>query len=99
LTFLLKKPKLPDLMNLQLDENNEDSYMRPINSILIAIFFSVVSLASLSLAEEAVDSPAAYFPETAYTFQPVVSGTVISHAYVVQNRGTAVLEIQKVDTG
>jgi hypothetical protein len=73
--------------------------MKPINSFLIAITSILIPITIISQAEEAIDSPAAYFPETAYTFQPVVSGTVISHAYVVQNRGTAVLEIQKVDTG
>ncbi len=82
-----------------LDGNNEGLYMKAINSFLIAIIFFVIPITIISRAEETIDSPAAYFPETAYTFQPVVSGTVISHAYVVRNRGTALLEIQKVDTG
>jgi hypothetical protein len=81
------------------DGDNKDSYMKPINFLLLAIIFFLSPLAILSQAEETVGAPSAHFPETAYTFQPVVNGNPISHSYVVQNKGTAILEIQKVDTG
>ena len=73
--------------------------MKPINSLLIAIIFILSPLASLSQADETVGTPSAHFPETTYTFQPVVNGKVVSHSYVVQNKGSAILDIQKVDTG
>lgn len=73
--------------------------MKPFTSFLITIIVLLIPLALISRADETIASASAYFPETAYTFEPVVSGTVISHTYVVQNRGAALLEIQKVDTG
>jgi hypothetical protein len=43
--------------------------------------------------------PLAHFPELAYSFQPVVEGTDVSHEFVVQNQGSAVLDITNVKTG
>jgi hypothetical protein len=42
---------------------------------------------------------AAYFPERSYQFKPVVEGAKVSHDFVVQNKGTAVLKIDNVKTG
>ena len=88
-----------NLQTLYLNGDNEDSYMKPFNFLLIVIIFLLSSLATLSQADETVGAPSAYFPETAYTFQPVISGTTVSHTYVVRNKGTVILEIQKVATG
>ena len=44
------------------------------------------------------DSPVAYFPEKNYMFPPLVGGTVILHDFVVQNKGSAALVIEKVKT-
>jgi hypothetical protein len=73
--------------------------MKHVNSILIVFFLFLSFLTNIILADETAGTPNAYFPETAYKFEPVVSGQKISHTYVVQNKGTATLEIQKVDTG
>ena len=73
--------------------------MKLINSFLIAIIFLLSPLATFSQADETPGAPSAFFPETAYTFQPVVSGTTVSHTYVVHNKGTDILKIQKVATG
>lgn len=73
--------------------------MKAFTSVLIATVFLLIPSTLISRADETIASASAYFPETAYTFEPVVSGTVISHTYVVRNRGAALLEIQKVDTG
>ena len=45
------------------------------------------------------DSPAAFIAQPEYTFEPVADGTQVMHDYVIQNRGTKTLEIQKVKTG
>ena len=44
-------------------------------------------------------SPSAFIAQPEYTFDPVVDGTQVMHDYVIQNRGTKTLEIQKVKTG
>lgn len=73
--------------------------MKAIQSVLIAILFLLIALAGVSPAQEAAGVPVAFFPETTYTFDPVVSGTTVSHTYKVTNQGSAMLEIQKVGTG
>jgi outer membrane protein OmpA-like peptidoglycan-associated protein len=42
--------------------------------------------------------PAAHLPETRYEFTPVIEGQEVSHNFIVQNKGTAPLEVQKVKT-
>jgi len=42
--------------------------------------------------------PVAYFPVVRYEFPPVVEGQDVSHNFVIQNKGTALLEVQKVKT-
>ena len=42
--------------------------------------------------------PVAHFPVARYEFEPVVEGQEVSHNFVIQNKGTALLEVQKVKT-
>jgi hypothetical protein len=52
-------------------------------------------------AEDAQDigRPQLIVQETIYDFGTAVEGVKVSHDFVLQNRGTSVLEIQKVKTG
>jgi hypothetical protein len=43
-------------------------------------------------------SPSAHFPQTGYEFSAVVEGQKITHDFVIQNKGTAPLHVQKVRT-
>jgi hypothetical protein len=43
--------------------------------------------------------PKLVMEETAYSFDPVVDGTKITHDFKVRNEGDAVLNINKVKTG
>jgi hypothetical protein len=72
--------------------------MKKMNWFVIALIALCLPLSALNAAEETPAAPSAYFPETAHTFQPVVAGANVSHTYMVQNKGTAILEIQKVHT-
>jgi len=40
-----------------------------------------------------------HVPEPSFYFEPVVSGQYVNHDYIVQNKGTAELEITSVKTG
>ena len=73
--------------------------MKTICFILISTFTALLLLSGLSAAQETTGVPEVAVPETAYTFEPVVSGTTVTHTYKVFNQGTGVLEIQKVGTG
>ena len=41
-------------------------------------------------------APEAVFPQTAFNFDSILEGTAVKHDFQVENHGTAVLEIQKV---
>lgn len=53
-----------------------------------------------SAAEEAGQArPSTYFPEPVYTFDPVFEGVEIPHGFTIQNKGTADLEVKRVEGG
>lgn len=57
--------------------------------------------APASLAGDATDAgvPGVKVPDSSFTFSPVVEGTQVVHSFVVENRGSAELKIEKVKTG
>lgn len=44
-------------------------------------------------------APKLVVEETAFSFEPVVDGALVSHDFVVRNEGDEVLKINKVKTG
>ncbi|MBW2440833.1 MAG: hypothetical protein JRH12_10185 [Deltaproteobacteria bacterium] len=40
-----------------------------------------------------------FFPETRYEFSPVLEDTKVVHDFVIQNKGDATLQVQRVKTG
>jgi hypothetical protein len=44
-------------------------------------------------------SPAIFFPEKVFEFQPVVDGVKVVHDFVVMNKGAVLLLIENVRTG
>lgn len=45
------------------------------------------------------ESPSAFLPENRYIFSSVVEGSQIEHDFIIKNKGTAPLNIEKVKTG
>ena len=43
--------------------------------------------------------PLAFIPKQMYEFIPVVEGSLVTHDFIIQNKGTAPLVIEKVKTG
>jgi hypothetical protein len=72
-----------------------------IKMIFIAvIFFTLFSIAvSFGSEKEAQKSPSAFFPANSYEFEQVVDGAEVMHDFIIQNKGTAPLIIEKVKTG
>jgi hypothetical protein len=72
-----------------------------IKVIFIAvIFFTLLSIAvSFGSEAEAQKSPSAFFPASSYEFEQVVDGTKVMHDFIIQNKGTALLIIERVKTG
>jgi len=44
-------------------------------------------------------APSVFLPEHSFEFAPVVAGTAVTHDFIIQNKGTAPLTIDKVRTG
>lgn len=62
--------------------------------ILMAAGFLITAGFSVALAE-----PVAVAPEPSHTFPTVVEGNEVVHDFIIQNKGSETLEIQKVKTG
>ncbi len=74
------------------------------NLCFFFLFFFLFSNFNVSLkAEDAEDNvktyPSAWLPVNNYKFEPVVEGTAINHTFIIQNKGTAPFNIEKVRTG
>jgi hypothetical protein len=68
--------------------------------------FAVLSVAlfltlSVTVCFGAQDEPnaTAFFPETSYEFSAVLDGAKVVHEFVIQNKGTATLKVDRVKTG
>ena len=62
--------------------------------LLMTFGFWITAGLSAALAE-----PVAVAPEPSHTFPTVVEGNEVVHDFVIQNKGSDTLEIQKVKTG
>ncbi len=63
-------------------------------------FFLFLNLNASIKAEDNVNThPSAYLPVDNYEFDTVVEGAEIDHQFIIQNKGTAPLNIEKVKTG
>ena len=65
--------------------------------LLFSMVFSQTS--AFGVSKQTPQSPSAFVPENRYTFASVTDGTEITHDFVIQNKGTALLKIESVKTG
>ena len=66
----------------------------------VLLFFLILNLNASIKAEDDVNTyPSAYLPVDDYEFDPVLEGAAIDHQFIIQNKGTAPLNIEKVKTG
>ena len=63
--------------------------------LLVIILLSTVGLPQAQ--EESNDVPIMEIEESVHDFGVVPEGEVVNHEYTIYNRGTAVLEIQKIE--
>ena len=68
---------------------------------VIVAMLAVALAGPVAAAQNSQDSggPAAFFPQTRYEFAPVLDGQKVVHAFVIQNKGTRPLRVQRVRTG
>ena len=65
----------------------------------LTILFIMIPLSALGPGTDDPGSPSIFVPQPSFQFEPVVSGQKVSHDYIVQNKGTAPLEITRIKTG
>ena len=61
-----------------------------------ALFLTIFAAIGFGAQDDAL--PSALFPETRYEFSPVLDGTTVMHEFVIQNKGTATLKVERVKT-
>jgi hypothetical protein len=67
---------------------------------IFSLFFLILNLNASIRAENNVNTyPSAYLPVDNYEFDPVLEGDEIDNYFIIQNKGTAPLNIEKVKTG
>ena len=69
-------------------------------ALMVCVFSSIhcFSKDDKTAAKAATGTPLANAPEMTYTFKQVLEGTDVVHNFVIQNKGSAVLEIKEVKT-
>ena len=66
---------------------------------VFSIALILTLFAAVCLAAQEQPSPTAVFPETSYEFSPVLDGAKVMHDFVIQNKGTTTLKVERVKTG
>jgi hypothetical protein len=66
-------------------------------ALTVAIGLTLFAAVGIGAQDDA--GPDAFFPQTLYEFSPVLDGAKVVHEFVVQNKGTATLNIERVKTG
>jgi hypothetical protein len=71
--------------------------LKALRVLAVAIFLTL--LAAVCFGTQDQSTPSAVFPETSYEFLPVLDGAKVVHEFVIQNKGTAPLKVERVKTG
>ncbi len=65
----------------------------------LAVIIGMTLFAAVGFGAQEDTEPVAFFPQTLYEFSPVLDGAKVVHEFVVQNKGSATLNIERVKTG
>ena len=67
--------------------------------LVLAVTIGLTLFVTVGFGAQDDAEPAAFFPQTLYEFSPVLDGAKVVHEFVVQNKGSATLNIERVKTG
>jgi len=73
--------------------------MRCKTCLLAAVAILLIFSVALCLGAENDAAPSVFFPETHFEFTPVLEGSTVVHDFVIQNKGNATLNVDRVKTG
>jgi hypothetical protein len=71
--------------------------LKALTAFWITLFLTL--FAAVCFGTQDQSTPSAVFPETSYEFPGVLDGAKVVHEFVIQNKGTAPLKVEKVKTG
>ena len=66
-----------------------------VTAVAMLLAFSV----AVCFSAENDAAPSVFFPETHYEFSPVLENATVVHDFVIQNKGNATLNVDRVKTG
>ncbi len=67
--------------------------------LALAVTIGLTLFAAIGFSAQDDAGPVVFFPQTLYEFSPVLEGAKVVHEFIVQNKGTATLNIERVKTG
>jgi len=80
---------------IMVDALLKSRYFFALASVFFVLFTSAIAFSTEDVLQ---GQPVAFLPSDSHEFEPVLHGTIVTHDYIIQNRGTAPLEIKKVKT-
>jgi len=68
---------------------------------IVAATFLLLFVSTLCVSAETTvkQAPKAVLPESIHVFEPVVEGMLVSHNFILENKGNAPLIIESIKTG
>ena len=66
-----------------------------VTAVAMLLAFSV----AVCFSAENDAAPSVFFPETHFEFSAVLEGSMVVHEFVIQNKGNATLNVDRVKTG
>ena len=73
--------------------------MRCKTCLLAAVAILLIFSVAVCFAAENDAAPSVFFPETHFEFSAVLEGSMVVHEFVIQNKGNATLNVDRVKTG
>ncbi len=70
-----------------------------IKTVLLLFFILFFSLSAICKEQKTEKIPKAVINNPVFEFPPVVDGTIITHDFIIYNKGSATLEIIKIKPG
>ena len=64
-----------------------------------SLFVFCLMIMAFGAQDEIKGSPSVVFPEPGYEFDAVFEGVTVVHDFVIQNKGTATLDVKKASGG
>lgn len=71
--------------------------LKALSAVVALLWLALVPIRSYGDQNE--EGPVAFFPQTVHEFSPILEGTPVVHDFVIQNKGSAVLNVERVKTG